>query len=74
VLVVLRRVLRPAEGAAAGLAWETLVRGQLGQGEKARLRSALLAYCRQDTEAMVRVCDALDQAASRTAKTSGAPG
>ncbi len=44
-----------AEGEAARLAWETPVRGQLSQSEKARLRTALLASCRQDTEAMVAV-------------------
>jgi predicted RecB family nuclease len=63
-----------AEGSAAGLAWETLVHGQLGKSERTRLRAALLAYCQQDTEAMVRVCDALEPAASQEGKTSGARG
>lgn len=63
-----------AEGSAAGLAWETLVHGQLSPSEKRSLRAALLAYCRQDTEAMVRMCDALEQAASRKDKTLGARG
>jgi hypothetical protein len=63
-----------AEGAQAGLAWETLVHGQLSPNEKTKLRAALLAYCRQDTEAMVRLCEALARAASRQAKTLGARG
>jgi predicted RecB family nuclease len=63
-----------AEGAAAGLAWEALVHGQLSPSEKTKLRAALLAYCRQDTEAMVRLCDALEQAASRKDKTLTAGG
>jgi len=63
-----------AEGGEAGLAWETPVHGQLSPSEKTRLRAALLAYCRQDTEAMVRVYDALEQAASREERTRGARG
>jgi hypothetical protein len=63
-----------AEGAQAGLAWETLVHGQLSPSEKTKLRAALLAYCRQDTEAMVRVCDALERAAGREDRTLGARG
>ena len=63
-----------AEGGEAGLAWQTLVHGQLSPDEKTRLRAALLAYCQQDTEAMVRVYDALEQAASREEKTRGARG
>jgi hypothetical protein len=63
-----------AEGAQAGLAWKTLVHGQLSLHEKTKLRAALLAYCRQDTEAMVRVCDALERAAGREDRTLGARG
>jgi hypothetical protein len=63
-----------AEGAQAGIAWETLVHAKLSPSEKTKLRAALLVYCRQDTEAMVRVCDALEQAASRKARTLGAQG
>jgi hypothetical protein len=62
------------EGGEVGLAWETLVHGRLGPDEKTRLRDALLAYCRQDTETMVRVYDALEKAASRRARTRGARG
>jgi hypothetical protein len=61
-----------AEGGEAGLTWETLVHGQLSPDEKTKLRAALLAYCRQDTEAMVRVYDALEQAAGSEEKTRGA--
>jgi hypothetical protein len=44
-----------ADGQAAGLAWESLVRGSLGCGECDRLKKALLAYCGQDTLALVRL-------------------
>ena len=63
-----------AEGGEAGLAWQTLVHGQLSPSEKTKLRAALLAYCRQDTEAMVRVYDALEQATGREERTRGARG
>ncbi len=63
-----------AEGWEAGLTWEKLVHGQLNPDEKTRLRAASLAYCRQDTEAMVRVYDTLEQAASREEKRRGAGG
>ncbi len=42
-----------AKGTDAGLAWEKMVRGNLKAAEENRLRNALLAYCRQDTLAMV---------------------
>jgi hypothetical protein len=51
-----------AEGGEAGLAWDTLVHGQVDPSEKQPLRTALLAYCGQDSEAMVRICDALERA------------
>lgn len=44
-----------ANGGEAGLAWDELVRGDSGEGEKERLRKALLAYCAQDTPAMTRL-------------------
>jgi predicted RecB family nuclease len=37
------------DGQAAGLAWESLVRGGLDRDERDRLRKALLDYCGQDT-------------------------
>jgi Domain of unknown function(DUF2779) len=50
-----------ADGQAAGLAWESLVRGGLAQGESDRIRKALLDYCRQDTLGMVRIVEKLQQ-------------
>ena len=48
-----------AEGAQAGLAWDKMVRGQIDDAERKRLREALLAYCRQDTVALARLLDRL---------------
>ena len=48
-----------ANGQAAGLAWESLIRGGLDQAERERIRKALLDYCGQDTLAMVRLLDVL---------------
>jgi predicted RecB family nuclease len=48
-----------ADGQAAGLAWESLVRGNLDQSERDRIRKALLDYCGQDTLAMVRLLEVL---------------
>lgn len=48
-----------SDGAAAGLVWDTMINGDLKGRERERLREALLAYCRQDTLAMVRVLEAL---------------
>jgi len=42
-----------AEGNEAGLAWERMIRGQVDDAERKRLRKALLAYCEQDTLGMV---------------------
>ncbi len=50
-----------ADGQDAGLAWESLVRGGLDQSERDRIRRALLAYCGQDTLAMVRLLHKLRQ-------------
>jgi len=46
-------------GQDAGLVWESLVRGGLDQAESERIRKALLAYCGQDTMAMVRLLENL---------------
>lgn len=46
-----------AEGQAAGLAWQSLVSGELDQVERERIRKALLDYCAQDTLAMVRLVE-----------------
>jgi len=48
-----------AEGQGAGIAWESLVRGGLDQAERENTRKALLAYCGQDTLAMVRLLQTL---------------
>ena len=48
-----------AEGGEAGLAWEKMVHAEAGSKERKRLRDALLAYCKQDTLAMVRLLEVL---------------
>jgi len=48
-----------ANGTDAGVAWEKLVRGGLGQVEREKLRKALLEYCWQDTLAMVKLLEQL---------------
>ena len=48
-----------ANGQDAGLAWESLVRGGLGQSEREKKRKALLDYCGQDTLALVRLLQRL---------------
>lgn len=48
-----------AEGSDAGLAWEKMIHGEVQGMERNRLREALLAYCKQDTLAMVRLLDVL---------------
>jgi hypothetical protein len=52
-----------ANGEAAGLAWDQMIRTDPGSAERLRLKSALLAYCRQDTFAMVRLLDVLQMLA-----------
>jgi hypothetical protein len=46
-------------GTEAGVAWESLVLGGLGQVEREKTRKALLDYCGQDTLAMVRLLEQL---------------
>jgi predicted RecB family nuclease len=48
-----------ANGQDAGLAWESLVRGNLDGAEHEKVRKALLDYCGQDTLALVRLLEAL---------------
>ena len=48
-----------ADGQSAGLAWESLVCGGLNDDERKRIENALLAYCGQDTLAMVRLVERL---------------
>jgi hypothetical protein len=47
------------DGQAAGIAWESLVRGSLDQVECDRIRKALLNYCSLDTLALVKLIDKL---------------
>jgi uncharacterized protein DUF2779 len=44
-----------ADGVEAGVAWESLVRGNLDGAEREETRKALLDYCGQDTLALVRL-------------------
>jgi hypothetical protein len=46
-----------SNGEEAGIAWERMLSPDTSVAEKARLRSALLAYCRQDTWALVALHD-----------------
>jgi predicted RecB family nuclease len=48
-----------ADGTDAGLAWESLVRGNLDQSQRDKIRKALLDYCGQDTLAMVTLLETL---------------
>jgi hypothetical protein len=50
-----------ADGQAAGLAWESLVRGELDSDERERIRKALLDYCGQDTLGMLRLVETLQR-------------
>ena len=47
------------EGLAATAAYARLIAGDVPQPEKAKIRKSLLAYCKRDTEAMVRIYEAL---------------
>jgi hypothetical protein len=53
-----------ADGAQAGVVWETMIRGQLGDSEKKKAREALLAYCRQDTLGMAKLLEVLREHAA----------
>jgi predicted RecB family nuclease len=50
-----------ADGIAAGLAYDAIVRGKLSANESERLRNALLEYCGQDTLAMVKIIEVLNR-------------
>ena len=50
-----------ADGQAAGLAWESVVRGDCDEGERERKRRALVEYCTQDTLGMLRLLEKLQQ-------------
>jgi len=49
-----------SQGDEAGVAWERMVGGGVGTAERIRIRDALLAYCGQDTVAMLRVLEQLN--------------
>ena len=51
--------LEVADGQAAGLAWESLIRGDCSEAECQRKRKALLDYCGQDTLGMVKLVELL---------------
>jgi hypothetical protein len=51
-----------ANGQEAGLAWESLVGRSLDSGERERIKKALLAYCEQDTLALLRLVASLNVA------------
>lgn len=56
-------------GQDAGLAWESLVRGGLDGIERENIAKALLAYCCQDTLALVKVLEKLRLEASHSLVT-----
>jgi predicted RecB family nuclease len=47
--------LEVADGQAAGLAWDLLIRGGLNSSERERIEQALRAYCGLDTLALVEI-------------------
>jgi hypothetical protein len=53
------------EGGEATAAYERMVRGGLSAGERSKLRKALLAYCKQDTLAMVKILERLRREAAQ---------
>jgi hypothetical protein len=46
-----------ANGTDAGVAWQRMIRGECDPAERQRLRLSLLAYCSQDTLAMVKIIE-----------------
>jgi predicted Zn-dependent protease len=48
-----------ADGQQAGVAWESLVAGNLEESERDRIRKALLDYCGLDTLALVKILERL---------------
>jgi hypothetical protein len=48
-----------SEGSMAGLAWEKMKHPEVGSEERKRLKDSLLAYCKQDTLAMVKLLEVL---------------
>jgi hypothetical protein len=62
-----------AHGDEAGLAWDRMIRSGVDVSERQRLKSALLAYCGQDTLAMVKILERLRTFTLRT-EASAIPG
>ena len=50
------------EGQQAGVIWDTIIHGRLSEEEKKKAEQDLLAYCCQDTLAMVRLLEVLEDA------------
>jgi hypothetical protein len=48
-----------SNGQDAGIAWESLVRGDLDPSAQDKIRKALLDYCGQDTLALVKLTEKL---------------
>jgi predicted RecB family nuclease len=57
--------MQVANGQAAGLAWESLLRDGLDRDERDRIRKALLDYCGQDTLAMIGLVEQLHRVSER---------
>jgi hypothetical protein len=53
-----------AGGQGAGIAWESMIRGGLGQSERDKTKNALLDYCGQDTLALAKMIETLSLLAS----------
>ena len=56
-----------ADGLTAAVSYQKMIADDTPDSERAEIKSALLAYCGQDTEAMVRIYDALLAEATRGA-------
>ncbi len=54
------------EGTLAAISYQRMIAVETPADERAHLRAELLTYCDRDTEAMIRVYDALRQAATQT--------
>ena len=50
------------EGQQAGVVWDAMIHGRFSEKEKEKARQDLLAYCCQDTLAMVRLLEVLEDA------------
>jgi predicted RecB family nuclease len=57
------------DGQDAGLAWESLRRGGLGQVEQDRIKEGLLDYCGQDTLALAKLVTKLQSISAHTYAT-----